>query len=296
MTAPLLTIVIAVKGAAENLGDIFGRLSCERHPLVQFCFACAGPPPAILPRSGNCETVEGPDRALVPELWRDGILRAKAERVALMTTQCVPDPDWIEALLRLDLVAYAGIGGAIDLGASCSGAQRAVYLLRFSAFTPQRGIGVVSDIAADNAVYRTSAILMHGDLLEKGFWEPSFHRRFAGQALKLQFDPSLLVTYCGREQPLPFMGLRFSHGREYGFSRANNAPLARRLAWVFASPLIAPLIFGRVIARAASRPRLRRTLPSALPWLMLFTVAWSIGEARGYIDALAPKGTKAARS
>lgn len=296
MTSPLLSIVVAIQGASGNLADFLMRLDCKRHPCVQFCFVSAGPPPAALSRSDNCETIEGPVRALAPELWRDGILRAKADRVALVTTQCVPAPDWVETLLKADLAAYVGVGGAIEIGASCRAAQRAVYLLRFSAFTPQRDAGVVADIAADNAVYRTAAILMHGDLLKAGFWEPSFHRRFAGAGLKLKFDPALLVTYCGRERPLRFMGLRFSHGREYGLSRANNARLVRRLGMVFVSPLVAPLIFSRVIGRAVSNPYLRRNLPSALPWLILFTVAWSLGEARGYIDALTSTGTKAVRS
>lgn len=296
MTAPLLSVVVAVKGAAENLEAVLERLACERYPMVQFCFACAGPPPAILSQGRNCETIEGPAHALTPELWRDGILRAKAERVALVTTHCVPAPDWIEALLGADLAAHAGVGGAIDLSASCNAAQRAIYLLRFSSYVPRPDKHVVADIAADNAVYRTASIRMHGDLLEKGFWEPSFHRRFAAQGLSLLFDPSLLVAYNGREAPLAFTGQRFSHGREYGSSRANDAPFIRRLGWVCASPLIAPLIFARVIARACAYPRLRRILPSAVLWLMLFTVAWSLGEARGYVDALTSKRTKTVRS
>ena len=286
MTVPLLTVVVAVKGAPENLDEILARLGCSRSPRVQFCFACAGPPPTGLPRGENCETLEGAARALVPELWRNGILRAKADRVALMTTQCVPTSDWINALLKADLAAHVGVGGAIDLGAARGAAQRAIYLLRYSYFTPQRAAGIVADIAADNAVYRTAAIREHDDLLRNGFWEPSFHRRFARQGLSLYFNPSLLVTYCGREPPLTFVGVRFSHGREYGLSRASAAPLARRLSWVAASPLIAPLILARVIARALPRTRLRRILPSAVPWLMLFVLAWSLGEARGYLDSL----------
>lgn len=296
MNAPLLSVVIAVKGAAENLAAVLERLACARYPEVQFCFACAGAAPPILPRDSNCEILEGPARALTPELWRDGILRAKAERIALVTTQCIPAPDWIETLLRADLQVYAGVGGAIDLSASCGPAQRAIYLLRFSSYVPHKEKRVVADIAADNAIYRTASIRMHADLLEKGFWEPSFHRRFAEQGLTLLFDPSLLVAYSGREKPLRFAGQRFSHGREYGSSRANDALFIRRLGWVLASPLIAPLIFARVIARASSHPRLRRTLPSAVLWLMLFTVAWSLGEGRGYVDALISKRTKTVRS
>lgn len=290
MTAPQLSVVIAVKGAPANLHEVVERLDCDRRPTVQFCFACAGAAPAALPRTANCESIEGPETALVPELWRDGIHRARADRVALVTTQCIPSQDWIDRLLEADLGAHVGVGGAIDLSLSCAAPQRAVYLLRFSSFSSQRAPGVVADIAADNAVYRTAAIKAHGDLLEEGFWEPSFHRRFAREGLSLKFDPALLVTYRGAEQPSDFRRMRFTHGREYGSSRGKAVTGLRRLGFLAASPLLAPLILGRVVARALPRPPHRQALPTALPWLAIFTVAWSLGETRGYLDALFSAG------
>ena len=269
-----------------NIDEIEARLTRERFPQVQFCMVFAGAAVEQEKLADGWEVIVAQPDALVPELWRDGIKRARAEKVALTTTQCIPSPTWVAELLATDLSTYAGIGGAIDLDQRCNAVESAIYFLRYSNYAPSRSKGVVNDIAADNAVYRVADILKHADLLETGFWEPSFHRRYAALGERLKFDPALTIAYRGRERAGEFVRARLSHGREYGASRAATASPMRKLGLILASPAIPLVILGRVVCRTLGRPRMIPRLLVATPALVLFLLAWSAGEARGYLDAL----------
>lgn len=284
--APTVTIIIAVKDAEANLRELLERLSPAGTEEVQYIFVVAGAPTADLVGLGDAvEVVAAPTSTLVPILWRDGIRRARGYGVALTTAQCLPPPGWVAALLAADMSNFVGVGGPIDLHPQNDPAHRAIYFLRYLAFTPPATRREVSEIAADNAIYRRAEILEHEDLLAEGFWEPSFHRRFRQQHLRLQLDPTLCIDYRGCEPLETFPGHRHAHGRAYGQWRAGQASLPKLAALILVSPLLPIVLLVRVLRRAWAHPRFRASVPSALPWLMLFVLAWCTGEARGYVVA-----------
>lgn len=284
MTAPELSVVVAVSGATGNLPDILAQLGAA--PDVDVVLVSAGEAPDTLKRFGCATLVECAADALIPELWRDGIRRAQSNRVALIASHCIPASDWLRGAKAADLAGNVGVGGAITLAPDANSVQKAIFLQRFSNYSPTRPGGQTADIAADNAVYRKDAILRHEDLLDAGFWEPSFHRRFVADGMTLRYDPTLRVMFRGDDAPLCFLGARYAHGRQYGRSRGQSSGLLAGLGLTIASPLVAPLLVIRVIARALRDPMLRGALPGALAWLIVFAVGWSAGEARGYLDAL----------
>ena len=99
--------------------------------------------------------------------------------------------------------------------------QRLAYI----SIAPPQTARQVEEIAADNAVYRRSDILQHQDLLQKGYWEPSFHARFRAAGWSLALEPRLRVVHRNRYNARQFLGQRFAHGREFGHARA------ARLQW-----------------------------------------------------------------
>lgn len=281
-----LTLIVAVKDASANLDAFVSRLSGAAAPGVELLFLFAGPPPATWTAPPGGQTILSPANRLIPELWRDGILRARGRNIALTTAHCLPSPDWVEALLAADLSRHVGVGGVIALDASCSAAHKAIFLLRYSAYAPPQRAREVTDIAADNAIYRRADIMEHADLLAKGFWEPSFHRRFAAAGRTLCMDPSMKVFYRGREQPGAFAAQRMQHGREYGESRSAELPLLQRIGLLLASPLVPFIIAIRVIRRALRTGAYARALLLASPFLAWFIASWSIGEFSGYLNAI----------
>ena len=282
--SPTLSIVVAVKDGESNLPALLEALG-GRAADTEIVICSTEPTPAVDAR-GNVTAIRLPDETLIPSLWSVGIARACGRRVALTTSQFVPRSDWLERLHRADLGHWVGIGGAIDNDPEASARNWAIFFLRYSAFAPPLKAGETDEIAADNAVYDRAAIMEHPDLLQEGFWEPSFHRRFRAAGKKLMLDPDLVVIHHGTVSARSFADQRYLHGHAYGVERAERGGIARNLLLLISSPLIAPLLLTRIVSRIAKRPAYRVKLLPAFPWLVRFTLAWALGEASGYVSAL----------
>ena len=138
-------------------------------------------------------------------------------------------------------------------------------------------------MAADNALYRKADILAHEDLLKIGFWEPSFHERFLAEGKSLEFDNQLVVVHHNCYTAKQFVRQRYSHGIEFGAARARTMTGPRRLMMIALAPLI-PVVFTRkIMASARQDNRFNLGLNREMGWLLVFVLAWSAGEAVGYI-------------
>lgn len=280
---PKLSIVIAVKDGDANLPALLDAVGGRADTEVVVC--TAGGAPAIGPRK-NVILIPMPIDTLTPSLWSEGIAHAHGQAVALTTSQFVPKPNWLQRLHDADLERWAGVGGAIDNDPDASGRNWAIFFLRYSAFAPPLNAGETDEIAADNAVYDRAAIMAHPDLLAGGFWEPSFHRRFRAAGSKLMLDPGLVLVHHGTVRGRQFARQRYLHGRAFGIERASQGNVLRNLVLLGMSPLVTPLLLGRIMARMANRAAFRAKLLPAFPWLVGFSLAWAAGEASGYLAVL----------
>jgi hypothetical protein len=59
----------------------------------------------------------------------------------------------------------------------------------------------------------------------------------------------------------------------------------KRLALLMASPLLPGLMLYRILVRA-TKCRLLFPLLKSAPFLLLFVLAWAVGESNGYLAAL----------
>lgn len=283
MPDPKLSIVIAVKDGDDNVPALLDALN-KRAKDTEVILVCSGAPPVDSKQDVSIIYLSAD--TLVPSLWSEGIARARGRGVALTTAQFVPKSDWIERLQSADLNKWVGVGGAIDNDPKSSARNWAIFFLRYSAFAPPLAAGETDEIAADNAVYDRAAILEHADLLEEGFWEPSFHRRFRAVGRKLALDPDLVVLHRGTVSAKSFARQRYLHGQAYGIERAERGGVARNLALLLSSPLVPPLLLARIVSRISKKPAYRGKLLAAFPWLVRFTFAWAFGEAGGYASTL----------
>ena len=274
MADPKLSVVIAVKDGSDNLPALLAAL-----PDTEVVLACAGAAPHS---AGGATALALPAETLVPNLWSEGIRHANGRAVALTTTQFVPDANWLARLNAADLDRWAGVGGSIANDPKAAARNWAIFFLRYSAFAPPLAAGETDEIAADNAVYDRDAIMQHPDLLDEGFWEPTFHRRFRAAGRKLSIDPAMIVVHHGTVPAESFAHQRYLHGRAYGIERAVRGGAARNLLLLLSSPLVPPLLLARIVSRIAKKPAYRGKLLAALPWLLRFTLAWAGGEAGGY--------------
>lgn len=281
-----LSVVIAVQYAQENLPEILRNLDPARHQDVEFLFCYTDADPDTIELvSGyeNSRVLFAPSGSLIPHLWRDGIQAAQAEKVALGTAHCIPANDWVDRLLASDMTSLPGIGGVIENAESSSARDWAVYLLRYISFAPPQEKRQVIEIAADNAIYRRSDIMQQSDLLEKGFWEPSFHARFRKAGLTLELDPNIRVVHCNQYSTGQFFGQRLAHGKEFGLARVREISLVKRWLLIVLSPLLPVLFLKKIVGAVMQHGKYKSKLLKASPWLLLFLFAWGLGEAQGYL-------------
>ena len=290
MSVPIkVSVVVAVQHAQDNLPQIMAALAPSRHAGVEILVCHTDADPDVARRivsSDNVRAITGKRASLIPHLWRDGICAARGPSVALITAHCIPNADWIDHLSAADLSHYVGVGGVIVNDPAADAKSEAIFLLRYLPYSPPQLDRNVCDIAADNAIYRRNQILEHADLLADGFWEPSFHRRFAAQGLALRLDPMLRVVHQNRYTTGQFLVQRMRHGRQYGRARALGVAPSRRWLLLAASPALGMVFLAKILTRTARWPGHRLGLVKALPWLVIFVIGWTIGEVRGYADSI----------
>jgi hypothetical protein len=244
-----------------------------------------------------CWSEAAPDR-LIPHLWGQGMAGARGGVVAITTSHFRPAADWIAAIRRAHArLAAPAIGGPIE--APTGGALIwATYFLRYSPYLGYRREQTVAEVAGDNASYKRSVLDGSPKLRQDGFWELDVHRRLRAAGEDIVFVPDIRVTLGTSIGFKRFLRQRFRHGQQFGHARfATRSPILR-LAAGLASPLIPIVFLSKIVWRVGRSGRDFGPFIRSLPALLCLLLAWSLGEASGYLgffdsraDRLAPDGS-----
>jgi len=281
-----LSVVVAVQHAERNLPEILMALDPVSHSGVEFIFCVTETKEGVLDDvaiHSNVNISYCPAGSLIPMLWKEGILVANADKVALTTAHCIPESDWVNTALGIDMSAIPAVGGVITNDSAASARSWAIHLLRYISFSPPLAKSTVTDIAADNALYRRADVMQNPDLLEDGFWEPSFHKRFQQAGLSLVLDPTLRVTHKNCYTTRQFFQQRLAHGKAFGMERCEDLSDGKRRLLIFLSPLLPFIFLSKICLRVLKKRKYPGKLLKSFPWLVLFLTAWGIGEAKGYL-------------
>lgn len=223
--------------------------------------------------------------ALVPELWRDGIARARGRIVALTIAQMIPAPDWVDAIIRAHQ-DHDAVGGAIDPGEGLRAADWAEYFCRYSRDMAPFAPNDHEELASDNASYRRALLLEEWEYLRDGFWEPVIHPALRRRGARLWHTPALLV-FMGRSSGFSaFARQRSKHGHLYAYQRGPEFTRARHALGVAASPAVPFLMTARVLRRVFAKRRFRARAIAVLPLVFVLYAVWAIAEARGHFELL----------
>jgi len=226
-----------------------------------------------------CASISVPPGTLVPAQWGAGAVATSAPVVAFTTTDMIVDPSWAGTLLRAVQEGAAGAAGEIRVATHAGINVRAVYLMRYSAYAPPITPGPVRDIPADNAAYARTVLNLVPDLAG-GFWEAELHRRLPPEAGPLMLVAGAGATLVSAPSPTAFVRQRYRHGVRFGAFRVSAGGEAA-LAILLRAPLVPAVLLARIGRRCLARPGLRRTYVACFPLLLVFAVAWALGEAMG---------------
>lgn len=285
----ILTVVLAVQGGLHLTAPWLHRFEAQRREGVEvlLVYASDDQPAEEACRALQNEwarAVQGPERALVPHLWAVGVRESSAERVALTVVHCQPPPGWLGALLGADLARHEAIGGPIEQGPGADAVGWAIYLQRYTPFTGSTMATAGPDsreIAGDNALYDRRSLMDVASSWERGFWELEVHRALRRAGGSLGLEPAMWTEHRNGYSVREFAEQRLRHGFVFGQARARSLTRVRRLGYRVLTPSIPALFGAKIAARSLGFPPARRHLIPALPWLALFVLAWSLGEAAG---------------
>ena len=225
---------------------------------------------------------------LTPQLWAAGYRRAAGRFVAFTTGHCLVARDWAASLTRALEHGATGAGGPLVVGDGTRPLDRAVYYLRYSAFTPHT-IGshtTKGELAGDNVMYVKSALDRHAPTFARGFWELDFHRLVRADGGRLEAVPDAVAAF-GRSFPAAtILHHRFLHGTHFGAGRVDGGARSRARV-VLAAPLVPIILAARAARRVVREPGDLSGFLTALPWLLLLAAAWAAGEATGALAGAA---------
>lgn len=208
-----------------------------------------------------------------------GIAATTGRVIAMIEGDCLPAPDWVDHALSLP--AAAATGGAVDPGDFRAAVDWAAYFCEFAKFMSPLP-GEVDQLPGANVVYDRHALPDASQLEREGFYET-----FVNAGLKTadarRYDSGLAVTNHRQWSRFTAMATRFHHGRGYAALRVDGYPLSARIPFALKSLALPAVLVGRVLSEGWRRRRFVGRMMFVLPWIVVLSVSWSVGELAGYV-------------
>jgi len=222
-----------------------------------------------------------------------GVRRAVAPIVALVEDHSWPQPAWAEKLIAAHRQPCAAVGPALVNGNPETLTSWTNLLIEYGAWIDPAPQGAQPHLPGHNSSYKRERLLAYGDRLEVMFEAESvLHWDLRAQGHELLLEAEAKTVHYNFSLLGPSLRLRFCVGRLFASSRARDWPVARRLAYALAAPLIPCLRFGRIVKMLQGPGRLRHLLPRLAPLLFLALALDATGEFTGYLTGPGHAGEK----
>lgn len=278
-TEPALSVVVLAE-RRESLDALAERLAQQRATAIELVvvgasgLVGAAGAESIWPRLVGVEVA----RDTAPAAARSaGVRAATAPYVFLGEAHALPCPGWATALVAEHERGAACVVPTFVNANAPHPVGQAAFLLAYAAYVDATAM-VPRTVPAYNCSWRRSILTGLGPELERlvtpGSPLPVRCARAHGGAVR---PSQARLEHVNATSLRVLLTERFLLGRVIGAERARGANPLHRLASVVASPLVAPLLFGRVV-RDAPAGALR---PATLLPMLLAATAQALGEAVG---------------
>ncbi|MEV8466964.1 glycosyltransferase [Fluviibacterium sp. DFM31] len=229
-------------------------------------------------------TTEAGQHELFDRRRAAGLAAATGDIIAILEDRGHPRPDWARTVVRLHAKTdYGVIGGAIDCKEPVSLLNWAFYVTDFGRYGLPFDSGPAEWVSDVNVTYSRKVLEDTRHLWQERFREPVVHWFLIDRGDQLLLSNELVVEHVRPPATLgDLLPERFHWGRLFGHIRAVHLPAWKRLGYILTSPLIPPLLWVRHGLTQASKGKGLRYL-TALPYVMILTIFWTLGEAWGTI-------------
>ena len=221
--------------------------------------------------------------ATVPRLRSHGMAAARGEIIALLEDDCVVEREWCEAAIAAHTTEHLAIGGAVEPGSYKHALDWAVYFCEYGRFMLplQPETNVVSALAGNNVTYKRSA-LSRVPSKDEGFYDVFVHTAWQRAGIPMRTERTIVVRNMNSWSLAHVTSVPYHHGRAFAGQRVACRSRPWRAGMALLALGLPILTLCRIVRRTASRKRLVGRLLQALPWMVVFTTSWSLGEAMGY--------------
>jgi hypothetical protein len=215
-----------------------------------------------------------------------GVHAATAEFVFIGETHSYPHPGCAEALMRHRdgpwTIITPGFGNANPVSVwSWAG-----LLGDYGAWVEGRPAGEIFGIPIHNAAFRREALEAMGDRLARALsHSDEFQVTLRAAGHRAYFEPAARLDHANVASPWHWVKERFASGVMMANGRARRWSLARRALYAAASPLIALVLFRRVLPGTWSTVRSRRLPMATVFWIGVGMIVKAAGELVGYAGA-----------
>ena len=205
---------------------------------------------------------------------------ATGEIIAILEDRGLPRPDWARTVVQLHAEPWAVIGGAIE-AAPFGLIAWALYVCDFSRYALPFAAGPAAWVSDVNVSYKRHALEATRAVWVERFHEPAVHWELLRQGEVLFLTPELVVDHLRTSSSLlGSLVERFHWGQLFGYIRATELGIGKRLLLALAWPLVPPVLLGRHARVHARRGEIGRFVV-ATPVILGFLTAWALGEAIG---------------
>ncbi|MFQ5615523.1 MAG: glycosyltransferase [Anaerolineales bacterium] len=292
MSPLTISVVVGAKNTPPSMVHCLSALERQAGnqgaEIILVDGSTAGAAEFLAGRFPQVRLLRGDPTHLVPQLWKQGYEGASGTIIAFTNANLVPAEDWLEQIAqshtRRSDEEVAGVGGPVEGPVNGSWRDWTLYFARYSAYLPPGPAGPTHDLAGDNAAYKKSDLERCYLEMRAGFWESLVHARLIAGGKTLVKNPAMRVRLASAGSLGEMARMRFHHGRYFGSTRPGNAASIKRLFRILTAPLVPLVLFYRIARRVFTQrrdwfPHFLR----AIPGLAVLLVAWSLGEALGYI-------------
>jgi GT2 family glycosyltransferase len=227
--------------------------------------------------------VSMPAGTTVPVLRAEGIRQSSGEIVALAEDHCTFAANWCAELVKAQELPYSAVGGAVENGSPQSALAWAVYFYDYGKFMLPLTAGPASALSGNNVSYKRAALLEVEPTFREGLFEPFTHGELARRGYPLYLTPGVIVYHQKEYRAGDAIAQAYHLARDFAAKRVSGAPLAKRAAFVAGSVALPIVLPGRILLRTLRKRRFLPELLRCLPYLVLLTGSWSLGEFLGYL-------------
>lgn len=279
---PRLSIVIAAWNGADALGrclESLGNVSAETEVIV---VSNSSLREAFESQFPQVRFLRQKDTATVPELRTSGVLTSSGGIIAVTEDHCRFAPHWSEQVVLAHEDPAPAIGGPVDNLRVDRALDWAVYFYDYGKFMPPVDEGPARELSGANVSYKRAPLMAEAECFRGGFFEPFVHQAMIERHGGLRLDSRPVVFHDKGYRFGEAVQQAYHLAKSYAAKRVRHTGKLRRWTLAVGAPVLFILLPARIIGTVWRKKQRIKELIRSLPYLLVLTGSWALGEIRGY--------------